>query len=66
MITPEPGPEELEAILVALDRMLAGRDPAPPAWWLGGLRESVDDRFDYEADDELPAGALNSRGATRA
>jgi hypothetical protein len=62
-ITPEPGPEEREAIEAALRRLL-GRRTAPAAyssaWRKTGLRDAV--------EPELQAGARprKSFGATRA
>jgi hypothetical protein len=40
-ITPEPTPEEREALLQAL-AAVNGRRDEPPAWWLAGVREAVD------------------------
>ena len=45
-ITPEPTPEEREALLTGLARLLAGDAPAEPpaygsAWRLAALREGV-------------------------
>jgi len=47
-ITPEPTHEERAAILAALDRIRAGDERRPGAWWEAGLRESLID----EAKDE--------------
>jgi hypothetical protein len=64
-ITPEPGPEEREAIEAAL-RRLNGRGPTPAAydsaWRKAALREAV------EPEPDLQAGARPRRsfGATRA
>jgi hypothetical protein len=41
-ITPEPTPEEREALLRAL-ASLNGRHDEPPAWWQAGAREAVED-----------------------
>ena len=41
-IRPEPSPEERAALLAALQRLLAEEEPGPPAWWLAGVRESVE------------------------
>jgi hypothetical protein len=43
-ITPEPSPEEREALLRALadlDRVHDGDDVSP--WWQAGIREAVED-----------------------
>lgn len=42
-ITPEPTPEERAAIVAALERLGAGEECGPGAWWEAGLRESVED-----------------------
>jgi hypothetical protein len=42
-ITPEPTPEEREALLIALEEALAGSEDGPAAWWQAGVRESVED-----------------------
>ena len=41
---PEPGPEERDAILAALERCLADEDARlkPSEWWRAGLRETLD------------------------
>ena len=41
-ITPEPTPEEREALLRALTA-LNGRHDDPPAWWLAAAREAIED-----------------------
>jgi hypothetical protein len=41
-ITPEPTPEEREAILCAL-AALDGREGGSSAWWEAGLRGAVED-----------------------
>lgn len=53
-ITPEPTPEEREAILKALAQ-LAAADGRPPVseWWRQGLRDGV-----------LGDGELDERGST--
>ncbi len=52
-ITPEPSPEEREAILMALARTAAA-DSRPPVseWWRQGLREAVLD--DEESGEPAP------------
>jgi len=45
-ITPDPSPEEREAILVALEAVLGPlRSPAARRgeWWSDGVRENLDD-----------------------
>ena len=48
-ITPEPSPEEREALLAALERLLAEEDgPVQPAayrseWWRTGVLENVEE-----------------------
>ena len=39
-ITPEPTPEEREALLRAL---AARKGEVVPAWWLAGIREAVEE-----------------------
>jgi hypothetical protein len=41
-ITPEPTPEEREALLAALAALNGPLDEAP-AWWQAGIREVVED-----------------------
>jgi hypothetical protein len=41
-ISPEPTPEEREALLAALARLNGGAGGAS-AWWEAGIRESVED-----------------------
>ena len=41
-ITPEPTPEQREALLAAL-AALNGATDEPPAWWQAGIREAVED-----------------------
>ena len=61
-IRPEPRPEEREAIVLALERLLA-RDPTPPAyrsrWREAAVRENLD--VDYAT-----ARPRSRPGATRA
>lgn len=40
-ITPEPSPEEREALDEALARLLAEREDPRSGWWREGVRESV-------------------------
>ena len=40
-ITPEPAPEEKEALLRALAALDEGQKDASP-WWLAGIREAVE------------------------
>ena len=40
-ITPEPSPEEREALLAALASS-DGERPEPSAWWLAGVRDEDD------------------------
>ncbi len=44
-ITPEPPPEEHDAILAALRRLVAEErsDGSRPAWWRAGLPDEEDD-----------------------
>jgi hypothetical protein len=44
-ITPEPTPEEREALLRALAAFDGSRDQAS-AWWQAGIREAVEDEPD--------------------
>lgn len=44
-ITPEPTPEEREALLRVLVT-LNGAPEAPSAWWQAGVREALDDDGD--------------------
>jgi hypothetical protein len=57
-ITPEPTPEEREALLQAL-AALNGRHDEPAAWWLAGAREAVEED---EASTAVPgtSGARHS------
>jgi hypothetical protein len=62
-ITPEPGPDEREALLAGLERLLAGDPPALPtayrsAWREAGLREAVGGGY-------VIAPARTRRGAHR-
>ena len=41
-VTPEPTPEEREALLQALSS-LNGDPVEPPAWWQAGTREAIED-----------------------
>jgi hypothetical protein len=45
-ITPEPSPEERDAIVVALERLRAEEERRPGLWWEAGVRESVEDEDD--------------------
>lgn len=47
-ISPEPTPEEREALLAAL-AALDGDSHGPSAWWEAGIREAVDE----DGPDEL-------------
>lgn len=62
-ITPEPSPEEREALDAALERLLAG-EATPPAyasaWREAGIRENVD------GGDYATARPRRSPGASRA
>ena len=42
-ITPEPTPEERDALLAALERVLGEERNGPGAWWEAGVREAVED-----------------------
>jgi hypothetical protein len=42
-ITPEPTPEERDAIACALAELAATRRPSPGEWWRQGLIEAVED-----------------------
>jgi hypothetical protein len=42
-ITPEPSPEEREALERALARLLAGPDDPRSAWWREGISENLSD-----------------------
>jgi hypothetical protein len=61
LIEPEPPPEVRDALARLLDRE---RNPrrTPSAWWLEGLRESIDE----DVYSETVAPPRSSRGATRA
>lgn len=53
-ITPEPEPEEREAIRAALERLLAGGErPSRGAWWEAGVRESAGEEPEAEAPPEI-------------
>jgi hypothetical protein len=43
-ITPEPTPEERDAILAALERAGVWKEPEPArtSWWEAGVRENVE------------------------
>jgi hypothetical protein len=41
-ITPEPAPDEREALTRAVTA-LNGAHAEPPAWWRAGIREAVED-----------------------
>jgi hypothetical protein len=60
-IEPEPPQEVRDALVRVLDRDIHPRR-APSAWWLEGVRESVDE--DVYNETVAPPGS--SRGATRA
>jgi hypothetical protein len=51
-ITPEPPPEEREALERALARLLAEPARERSAWWREGVRENLDD---VELSPEEPA-----------
>ena len=61
-IQPEPPEEIREALTRLLDAELDS-SATPSAWWLEGLRESVEDPVDYGASVAPPR---SSGGATRA
>lgn len=43
-ITPEPTPEEREALLLALAKLNGGGDAErPSSWWRAGILEAVDE-----------------------
>jgi len=42
-ITPEPTPEEREAILAALEQLRELQADAPRRWWEEGLRENLEE-----------------------
>jgi hypothetical protein len=44
-ITPEPAPEEQEALLRALAALDDGKDDSS-AWWRAGIREAVEEEPD--------------------
>jgi hypothetical protein len=52
-ITPEPAPEERDVLLQAL-AALNGKHDDPPAWWLAGAREAVED----EGAGDTPQGTV--------
>ena len=47
-ITPEPAPEEREALERALARLLAEPAPERSAWWHEGIHENLDDELSAE------------------
>jgi hypothetical protein len=61
-ITPEPPPDEREAVERALTRLLAEPRDARGAWWREGIRENVR----VEADAYAGWRPRSKRGATRA
>jgi hypothetical protein len=48
--SPEPTPEEREALELALARALAERSEPRSAWWREGVRESVSPEPEPETD----------------
>jgi hypothetical protein len=50
--SPEPSPEEREALERALARVLAEREDPRSAWWRAGVAESVVAEEDVTADGE--------------
>jgi hypothetical protein len=42
-IVPEPGPEEREALLLALAAVTGAAEGGPSAWWQAGVREAVEE-----------------------
>jgi hypothetical protein len=50
--SPEPSPEEREALERALARVLAERDDPRSAWWRAGVAENVVAEEDVTADGE--------------
>jgi hypothetical protein len=49
--SPEPTPEEREALELALARALAERSEPRSAWWREGVLESVSPEPDADAQD---------------
>ena len=65
-ITPEPTPEERDALLRALAAHDGTRE-RPSRWWEAGIREAVEvDAEEYEAPDQARARPRSSAGASRA
>jgi hypothetical protein len=60
-ISPEPTPEEREALLAALSR-LDGNPSAASAWWEAGIREAVEE----EPETAPEPSADRSAGQTAA
>jgi hypothetical protein len=50
--SPEPSPEERDALERALARILAGREEPRSAWWSAGVAENVLPEEDVTADGE--------------
>jgi hypothetical protein len=50
--SPEPSPEEREALERALARVLAEREDPRSAWWRAGVAENVVAEEDVTADGE--------------
>ena len=65
-ITPEPTPEERDALLRALAAQ-NGAHERPSRWWEAGIREAVEgEAEEYEAPDQARARPRRSAGASRA
>jgi hypothetical protein len=65
-ITPEPTPEERDALLRALASQNGTRE-GPSRWWEAGIREAVElEAEEYEAPDQARARPRRSAGASRA
>ena len=65
-ITPEPTPEEREALLRALAAQNGTRE-RPSRWWEAGIREAIEaEAEEHEAPDQARARPRRSAGASRA
>jgi hypothetical protein len=65
-ISPEPTPEERDALIQALaEEDGVGKRPSP--WWEAGIREAIEaDPDANEASDQASARPRRSAGASRA
>lgn len=63
--TPEPTPEERDALLRAL-AVQNGTGERPSRWWEAGIREAIELEGEDEAPDQARARPRRSAGASRA